>query len=184
MFNTPILFLVFKRPDTTERVFEQIRSIRPAFLYLAADGPRNDKSGEKETCKKVREIVLSNIDWECEVNTLFRDENLGCGKAVSQAITWFFEHEEEGIILEDDCLPDASFFQYCAELLKKYRTEEKVMTISGSNLLGYPWKVNGQSYFWGQGGIWGWATWKRAWSLYDFKMQRWEEDKIKRQIQQ
>lgn len=182
MFNTPILFLVFNRPDTTIRVFEQIRKIKPAFLYVAADGPRKDKLGEKEICNRVREIVSSNIDWECEVKTLFRDENLGCGKAVSDGITWFFEQEEEGIILEDDCLPDVSFFQFCTELLEKYRTDEKVMTISGSNLLGYPWKVTGQSYFWGQGGIWGWATWKRAWRLYDFKMQTWEEDKVKSQI--
>ena len=180
-FNTPILFLVFNRPDTTRQVFERIKVQKPKFLYVAADGARSDNTGEMQLTDEVRKIA-TNVDWDCQIKTLFRDENLGCGRAVSEAITWFFDNVEEGIILEDDCLPDESFFRFCAELLEKYRADEAVMTISGSNLLGYPWKVKGQSYFWGQGGIWGWATWKRAWNLYDFKMQRWKEDKIESQI--
>jgi hypothetical protein len=179
--NTPILFLVFNRPDTTQQVFEVIREVKPAKLYIAADGPRLDKEGEKEKCEAVRKIV-TQIDWDCESTTLFREENLGCGKAVSEAITWFFEQVEEGIILEDDCLPDISFFRFCEELLEKYRTDEQVMSISGSNLLSHSWKIENQSYFWGHGGIWGWATWKRAWNLYDIKMTGWNDDAIKNNI--
>lgn len=108
--NTPILFLVFNRPDTTIRVFETVRQAKPPRLYVAADGPRKDKIGEKEKCEEVRSII-KKVDWSCEVKTLFRDENLGCGRAVSQAITWFFEQEEEGIILEDDILPHPDFFR-------------------------------------------------------------------------
>src|SRR5687768_3294998 len=111
--TTPVLFLVFNRPSTTQIVFESIRNARPSKLYIAADGPRKDKPGELEKCERVRKIV-SNVDWSCEVKTLFRDENYGCGRGVSHSITWFFENEPEGIILEDDCVPDPTFFRYCA----------------------------------------------------------------------
>lgn len=180
-FTTPILFLIFNRPDTTCLVFEKIREIQPRQLFVAADGPRHDRHGETQTCKLVRSIA-TKVDWECDMKTLFRDENLGCGKAVSSAITWFFDNVDEGIILEDDCLPDGSFFHFCSDLLLKYRSERKVMSISGSNLLGYLRNESDQSYFWGLGGIWGWATWKRAWSLYDFEMREWGEDSVKHQI--
>jgi hypothetical protein len=153
-------------------------------LYVAADGPRPNNENDVVNCALTRNIVVDGIDWPCEINTLFRDENLGCGKAVSKAISWFFDNVSEGIILEDDCLPDQSFFPYCTELLEKYRDDVDVFTISGSNLLGTTRKVEGQSYFWGQGGIWGWASWKRAWSCYDYKMQRWNEDSIKSKIRQ
>lgn len=182
MFTTPILFLVFNRPAATKKVFAQIRKTKPSFLFVAADGPRENILGEKDTCEEVRNLVLANIDWDCEVKTLFRKENLGCGKAVSQAITWFFENVEEGIILEDDCLPDLSFFPFCEELLARYRTDDIVMSISGSNLLGCTTEKNNNSYFWGQGGIWGWATWKRAWKLYDYSMEGWKDEKVKNKI--
>lgn len=164
-------------------VFEKIRESRPQKLYIAADGPRLEKEGESERTDEVRNI-FKNIDWPCEVQTLFRDKNLGCGKAVSEGITWFFKQEEEGIILEDDCLPDISFFRFCSELLVRYKDEEKVMSISGSNLLNYPWKVNGQSYFWGLGGIWGWATWRRAWDKYDYTMKGWGDQFVKKRLEQ
>jgi hypothetical protein len=180
-FTTPILFLVFNRPDTTRLVFAKIRQLKPTQLFVAADGPRKDKFGESEICREVRQIA-TQIDWECELKILFREENLGCGKAVSGAITWFFDHVDEGIILEDDCLPDGSFFHFCTDLLMKYRSERQVMSISGSNLLGFLLNESDQSYFWGLGGIWGWATWKRAWSLYDFEMREWGEDSVKHQI--
>ncbi|NEU06804.1 hypothetical protein GZH53_00630 [Flavihumibacter sp. R14] len=182
VFNTPLLFLIFNRPDTTKQVFDEIRKLKPKFLYLAADGPRSNLEGETKKCQLTQQIVLENIDWDCQVATLIRDENLGCGKAVSEAITWFFSHVEEGIILEDDCLPDASFFPFCSELLERYRSNQKVMTISGSNLLGKPWKSETQSYFCGHGGIWGWATWKRAWTLYDSKMTGWSDSGCKELI--
>lgn len=132
--STPILFLVFNRPDTTRKVFEKIRQIKPQKLYIAADGPRKDIVAEKIKCEEVRSIV-TEVDWECEVETLFRDNNLGCKCAVGNAITWFFKHEEMGIILEDDCLPDPTFFKFCEELLEKYRFDSRVMSISGSNIM-------------------------------------------------
>src|SRR5215204_5766936 len=117
----PVLFLIFSRPSTTELVFEEIRKAKPSTLFIAADGPRKNKPGEKEKCDAARGII-SKVDWDCELKTLLREENLGCGPALSGAITWFFEHVEEGIILEDDTFPDTTFFDYCQVLLEKYRS--------------------------------------------------------------
>jgi hypothetical protein len=168
--NTPILFLIFNRPTITKQVFNAIRQARPTKLYVAADGPRHDKNGELENCLSARNIAL-NVDWNCEVKTLFRDENLGCGKGVSSAITWFFEHEPEGIILEDDCLPSRDFFPYCSELLERYREDKRIMGIGGSNLIPSHLRPNTHSYFFSNhNNIWGWATWRRAWNLYDYEM--------------
>jgi len=167
--HTPVLFLVFNRPDTTAQVFEAIREARPPRLYVAADGPRKDRPGEKERCRQVREIA-SAVDWPCELKTLFRDDNLGCGIAVSTAIDWFFENEPEGIILEDDCLPEHSFFLFCQTLLATFRTDERIMLISGHNVQG-SWKQDECDYFFSHlGGIWGWASWARAWAKYDKEM--------------
>ncbi|MBI9061909.1 MAG: hypothetical protein JEZ14_07955 [Marinilabiliaceae bacterium] len=167
-FNTPILFLIFNRPDTTKQVFERIKEVKPKFLFIAADGARENKIDEKKLCNQTREIVIDNIDWPCEVKTLIRTQNLGCGKAVSEAITWFFDNVEMGIILEDDCLPEIDFFYFCNELLKKYRFNEKIYSIGGTNVL-LNWKDDNQSYHFSyQGSIWGWATWKRAWNKYQF----------------
>ena len=166
-FKTPILFLIFNRLDTTEKVFAEIRKSKPNFLYIASDGPRENKEGEKIIVEKTRKIVLDMIDWDCEVKTLFREKNLGCKMAVSGAINWFFEHVEEGIILEDDCLPSQSFFKFCEEMLDRYRKDERIMIISGFNKQGV-WNLDKNDYFFSNlGGIWGWATWKRAWKYYD-----------------
>ena len=179
MFTTPILFLVFNRPAATKKVFAQIRKIKPAFLYVAADGPRENIQGEKEICEEVRNLVLANIDWDCEIKTLFRNENLGCGRAVSQAITWFFEHVEEGIILEDDCLPDCSFFFYCQALLERYRHNDNIISISGTNF-GYTFN-NNQSYAYSRFmNMWGWATWRRSSLLIDYNMKNWKRIKFKK----
>jgi len=129
-FDVPILFLIFNRPDTTQKVFDVIKKIKPKQLFIAADGPRKNKEGELELCNKTRDII-KQIDWDCKLKTLFREENLGCGKSVSSAITWFFENVEEGIILEDDCLPNIDFFFYCKELLDYYRDNNEVMFIGG-----------------------------------------------------
>lgn len=169
MINTPILFLIFNRPDTTQKVFDAIRNAKPKQLFVAADGSRIGKEGEKEKCESARAII-NQIDWDCEVKTLFREENLGCGKAVSEAITWFFNDVEEGIILEDDCLPSQSFFRYCEELLIKYRNDERIMLISGDNFQFGKQRGDGDYYFSKMNHVWGWATWKRAWQYYDFKM--------------
>ena len=171
MTEVPILFLGFNRPDTTRKVFEKIREAQPLKLYVAADGPRENNQDEIAKCEQVRTIA-TNVDWDCEVKTLFRDENLGCKFAVSGAIDWFFENEEMGIILEDDCLPNESFFKFCEQLLYRYRGKEKVMTISGNNF--QPQKRTDNSYYFSKFmHCWGWATWRRAWNNFDLEMSDW-----------
>ena len=168
-FNTPILFLIFNRPETAMKVFEVIKKNRPSCLYIAADGPRLEKEGEKEICEKLRQNIINKIDWPCEVKTLFREKNLGCKIAVSSAIDWFFDNVEEGIILEDDCLPDDSFFYYCQELLDKYRNNFNIALISGDNFCNQ--KIGAASYYFVRvPHIWGWATWRRVWKKYDLNM--------------
>jgi ADP-heptose:LPS heptosyltransferase len=169
MFETPILFLVFNRPDTTALVFERIKAIKPRQLFIAADGARIDTINELELCEKTREII-HDINWDCEVKTLFRTKNLGCGKAVSEAISWFFEHVEQGIILEDDCLPHLTFFNYCETLLNVYKNDLSVFHIGGTNFQFGRQRGNGSYYFSKYPHVWGWATWKRAWEGYDIKM--------------
>ena len=176
--TTPVLFLIFNRPDTTKRVFEAVRKAKPPKLFVVADGPRPDRPGEWEKCQKVREIVTA-VDWDCEVKTLFRDTNLGCKVGVSRAIDWFFQHVEEGIILEDDCLPTQSFFRFCQELLERYRYDERVMMISGNNFQ-FGRQCGSYSYYFTKyTHIWGWASWKRAWKFYDVNMNLWPEIKKK-----
>lgn len=167
--ETPILFLIFNRPDTTQRVFNEIKKAKPSKLYVAADGPRENKEGERELCIKTRNII-GQIDWKCDVIKLFRDENVGCKIAVSSAIDWFFENEEQGIILEDDCLPHESFFPFCEEMLKFYKNDERVSMISGDNFQ-FGWKNTDDSYYFSKYcHIWGWATWRRAWNEYDVEI--------------
>lgn len=179
--DTPVLFLIFNRLDTTKQVFGEIRKAKPKKLFVAADGPRNKE--EKKKTDAVRKYVLDNIDWKCEVKTLFRKKNLGCGKAVSEAITWFFKNEEMGIILEDDCLPSQSFFPFCEELLKKYKNNEKIMQISGFNPVSNKIKAEESYFFSYTGGIWVWATWRRAWNKYDFNMKSFLEFKKLKSIE-
>ena len=168
--NTAVLFIVFNRPSTTRLVFESIRKAKPSRLYIAADGPRLKVPTDITQCKEVLEIV-GDIDWKCDVHTLYRNENLGCGKGVSTAITWFFQHETEGIILEDDCLPSSTFFSFCTELLERYRDDTRVMHIGGNNLEKKEIRAEDYSYrFSSHVYVWGWATWRRAWKLYDFDM--------------
>jgi len=169
MFDTPILLIIFKRPETTLQVFNAIKQIRPRQLFIAADGPRKEIIGEAELCEKTRLLVIENIDWDCDVKTLFQSENLGCGRNPANAITWFFEHVEEGIILEDDCIPSLSFFNYCSELLCKYRNDEHVYVIGGNNFQEKKWG-NATYFFSAYGHIWGWATWRRAWMHFDFEL--------------
>lgn len=164
--SVPILLLIFNRPDTTQLVFDRIRQVRPTKLFIAADGPRLHKFDEAALCDKTRNIV-SNIDWPCEVKTRFNKHNIGCKLAVSSSIGWFFEQVEEGIILEDDCLPDPSFFTYCSELLAYYRNNDQVMHIGGVTHKPLQADVNQFSYYFtGFPQIWGWATWRRAWKYY------------------
>ena len=173
--NTAVLFLVFNRLDTTKQVFEAIRQAKPPRLYVGADGARETKEGESEKVKTVRNYVMNNIDWKCEVKTLFRDKNFGCKMAVSGAIDWFFKNEEMGIILEDDTLPSQSFFWFCEELLERYKDDMRVGQISGFNY-GYKNKDLQYDYFFSKYPmIWGWATWANRWGNYSLDLEDFEE---------
>ena len=141
--TTPVAFIIFKRPDTTRKVFEEIRRAKPPKLLVIADGPRPNIVGEAEKCAAARAIIDS-VDWECEVLKNYSDENLGCKQRVSSGLDWVFDNVEEAIILEDDCLPHPTFFRFCEELLEKYRDDERVMKIDGTNILS-GWKSNTQS---------------------------------------
>tara|TARA_B110000305_G_scaffold234728_1_gene293231 strand:+ start:741 stop:1691 length:951 start_codon:yes stop_codon:yes gene_type:complete len=168
--NTAILFLVFNRLDTTKKIFEAIRQAKPPRLYVAADGARVNVEGDVEKVQAVRNYVMQNIDWDCEVKTLLRDENLGCKYANSSSITWFFENEEKGIILEDDCLPNQSFFWFCEELLERYEKDLRVWHISGNNFQNGIERSNKSYYFSKFPHIWGWASWANRWRHFDAEM--------------
>lgn len=170
--QSPILFIVFNRPQTTRAVFEAIRAARPVRLYVAADGPRASRPAEPALCEEVRGIATA-VDWPCELKVLARPANLGCKVGVSSAIDWFFEQEPEGIVLEDDCVPHSSFFAYCDELLARYRHDPRVMCISGDNFISGHWMPQASYYFSRYIHIWGWATWRRAWSHYDVTLSAW-----------
>lgn len=172
-FNTPILFLVFNRIETTKKVFKSISAAKPPRLYIASDGPRPNRLDDIKNVKEVRDFINQNINWDCELNYLFRDTNLGCKDAVSEAITWFFENEEQGIILEDDCLPSDSFYLYCQELLNKYKYNEDIYLISGDGRSTNNFKIRGDYAFIKYPLIWGWASWSRVWRNYDKNMIDW-----------
>lgn len=165
--KSPVLFLIFNRIDVTLIVLNQIKEYQPEKLYIAADGPRESIVNENITCKQLRENVLKEINWPCEVFTLFRDKNLGCKEAVSSAITWFFENEPFGIILEDDCLPNQTFFNFCNELLQKYENNKKIWHISGNNFQNGIKRGESDYYFSMFNHIWGWATWRDRWQKYN-----------------
>ena len=172
--QTAVLFLVFNRPDTTAQVFDAIRKARPPRFYVAADGPRANREGEAERVATVREIATA-VDWPCEVKTLFREENLGCKSGVSGGITWFFDHEEQGIILEDDCLPHLDFFPFCETLLNRYADDERVSVITGNNFQDGRHRGDASYYFSKYNHCWGWATWRRAWQYYQGDLSFWPQ---------
>lgn len=183
MINTPVLFIVFNRPDLTRQVLARIRDAQPKQLFIAADGPREKIEGEGDLCQQCRNEVVNGIDWDCEVKTLFQGINLGCGFGPVAAINWFFENVEQGIILEDDCLPSSCFFRFCEQMLNLYRNDTRVMSISGTNILS-EWKASIYAYFFSYyGGNWGWATWKRAWQKFDPAMKLWRSDENKKYIE-
>ncbi len=175
--------MIFNRPDPTRQVFDAIRAAKPSKLLVVADGPRADKPGEAEKCSATREII-DDVDWDCDVQRNFSDTNMGCRLRVSSGITWAFELVEKAVILEDDCVPSASFFHYCAELLDHYESDERVMMVSGDNFLfGNP--ATADSYYFSRyPHVWGWATWRRAWSKYDLHMTRWPEIRDKKLFNQ
>jgi len=181
MFSTPILFIVFNRPNIAQQSFGQIRKVKPSFLFVAADGPRRDRPDDRQKCEATRKII-EQIDWPCELKTLFRSENRGCGHGPAEAITWFFENVERGIILEDDCMADESFFHFCDELLIKYQDDRRVSMIGGTNPLG-KWSNSKYSYsFSVLAGTWGWASWRRAWASFDYSAVAWQTTEGKKKV--
>jgi len=176
--TTPVAFIVFNRPETTARVFAAIREAQPSQLLIIADGARPDRVGEAAKCQQVR-TICDRIDWECEVKRNYADGNLGCKRRVSSGLDWVFSEVEEAIILEDDCLPDPTFFPFCQEMLEKYRRDRRIMAITGGNYLWGKTRTNYSYYFSIYSDIWGWATWRRAWQHYDVDMKLWPSIKDK-----
>jgi hypothetical protein len=174
MSKTAVLFLTYRRFSTSALVFKAIRDARPPRLYFASNAPNLANEGERQRVEEVRSL-LNLVDWQCEVYTLFRDEYLPVKSSISSAIDWFFDHEEEGIILEDDCVPDLSYFRYAQELLARYRDDKRVMVISGDHFHGAAHQPPYSYFFSRYNHCWGWASWRRAWQLYDRDMSLWPE---------
>jgi hypothetical protein len=172
--TTPVALLIFNRPDTTERVFREIAKAKPPKLLVVADGPRTNRAGEYEKCQQTRAII-QKVDWDCEVITNFAENNMGCKLRVASGIDWIFEQVEEAIILEDDCLPEPSFFQFCEEMLTRYRNNDRVSMVSGGNLQFGQQRGLASYYFSRYTHIWGWATWRRAWQHYDRDIKLWPQ---------
>jgi hypothetical protein len=169
--DVPILFCIFNRPEATGRVFQAIARQRPRRLLIAGDGPRPLHPDDVPQVDRCRQIV-SRIDWNCEVSTLFSEQNLGCRQQMARAITWGFAQQERLIILEDDCLPHPDFFTFCAVLLEHYADRPEVMTICG---IGNPQLPTPNDYRFSKYPlIWGWASWRRAWQHYDLEMKAWD----------
>ena len=172
--HTPITFIIFNRPDTTEQVFAEIAKAKPPKLFVVADGPRTDHPDDIERCAAARAII-ERVDWECEVFKNYSEVNLGCGYRPATGISWVFEHVEEAIILEDDCVPHPTFFRFCEELLEKYRDDGTVVQVSGFNPLYGSHKPEYSYFFYRIFACWGWATWRRVWKFQDMKIKPWPE---------
>lgn len=167
--DTPVALFIFNRTKTTARVLDVIRQVRPKRLLVVADGPRLDRDGEADRCRQAREL-LNTVDWPCEIETNFSDVNLGCGRRMSSGVSWVFDRVPEAILLEDDCLPVPGFFRFCTELLERYRDDSEIGMITGNCFLSADLKCPASYYFSRYPHIWGWASWRRAWKLYDFEM--------------
>lgn len=171
--DTPILLIAWRRPHTLRQVIDAIRPVAPSRLYVACDGPNPERPGEAEKVAATRAVIENEIDWPCQIERLYSDVNQGCRLGVSRAITWFFEQVEEGIILEDDCVPHPDFFLYCTTLLCHYRHDTRVWCISGNNFQNGKWRGDGSYYFSRYNHCWGWASWRRCWKNYDGELNKW-----------
>jgi hypothetical protein len=182
-FSTPIVIMIYNRPDLTRRVFEEIARVKPKKLLVIADGPRSGKNGDMAKCEQAR-YFLKLIDWECEVKTNISEINLGLKRRVSSGLNWVFDQVEDAIVLEDDCLPQPGFFQFCEEMLGKYRDDERVVHVGGVNLQ-FGKNVTASSYYFSiYPHVWGWATWRRAWKNYDVNMSEWPVFRDRRGLQE
>lgn len=173
--SLPLLLLAWRRPHTLRQVIDALRPVAPTRLYVACDGPNPVRPGEVEKVAATRAVIEHEIDWPCQIERLYADLNQGCRLGVSRAITWFFENVEEGIILEDDCVPHPDFFLYCADLLERYRNDTRVWCVSGSNFQNGMWRGDGSYYFSSYNHCWGWASWRRCWQHYDADLSRWPQ---------
>lgn len=170
--RAPVLLVIYKRPDLTRRALEVIAAAKPSRLLVAADGPRTE--AEAEACARTRAVV-ADFESPCEVVTQYAEGNMGCGVRVHTAISWGFSEHEELVVLEDDCLPNASFFRFCDEMLEAYRDDERVMHVSGDNFVGPALSGPHSYYFSRYTHASGWATWRRAWRHFDWSVGRWPE---------
>lgn len=169
MQSAPVLFTIFNRPEQTLETFRAIRAGRPSRLYVSADGPRPDRPADRSQCLATRDII-QQVDWDCEVFTLFRDQNVGCKRSMAEGISWFFENEPAGIVIEDDCVADRSFFRFCTELLQRYADDKRIGMISGINHYGVQSDSSVSYHFSRLGRIWGWASWRDRWALYSDRL--------------
>jgi hypothetical protein len=169
--STPVGFFIFNRPDLTERVFAAIARARPRKLFIVADGPRSQ--ADDESCVEVRRIA-TQVDWECECKTLFSSTNLGCGPRIASGIDWIFSEVEECIFLEDDTFPCPSFFSFCSAMLDRYRDDQRILHVNGDNSANEN-RTPDSYYFSKYAHTWGWASWRRAWRHYDYRMPDWPE---------
>lgn len=168
MFNTPVLLIIFNRPDKVERLIDSLRTVKPAKVYVSADGPRKHVPADNARCIAARSVI-NKIDWPCEVFTNFHDCNTGADFGPEKALNWFFAEVDEGIVLEDDCIAHPDFFRFATDMLSRYRTNDKIMMISGNNFQNGISRGEGSYYFSKYPSTWGWASWKRAWQHYDTK---------------
>jgi hypothetical protein len=169
----PILIVAWRRPDLLRRSIEALRIVKPQALFVACDGPRASEPGDFVQVAATRQLIDNEIDWPCNVKRLYSPSNHGCRAGVSRAITWFFEHVEHGIILEDDCVPHPDFFFFCSDLLSRYRDDERVWCITGDNFQFGQTRGAASYYFSKYNHVWGWATWRRCWQRYDSAMSFW-----------
>jgi hypothetical protein len=173
-FDVPVVLIVFNRPEHARAVFDRIAAIRPTQLFVIADGPRLDRPDDTRQCRETR-AVLDRVDWPCDLRTNLSDSNLGCARRISSGLGWVFDHVDRAIILEDDCMPDPSFFSFCAELLERFKDDARVRTISGSSFLFRKSRTHWSYRFSSFHDIWGWATWRRSWRRVDMAMRHWPQ---------
>lgn len=180
--RSPVLLLIYNRPDLTKKVFNIIKKVKPGSLFISADGPKENKSEDKILCAEAQ-AILKDIDWPCNVQTLINTANKGCKTGVSDGISWFFQQVDMGIILEDDCFPSVDFFRFCDDLLEKYKDDARISMISGCNFQNEKKWGNNSYYFSKISHVWGWASWKRSWKDYDVNLSAYNEADIKRGFQ-
>lgn len=168
----PVLLLAFNRADHVRHSLTAIRDYHPDKIYLACDGAREFKIGEKDAVEETKTTMLEMVDWPCEVYTLFQSQNLGCANAVNSAISWFFKNEEWGIVIEDDVIISLDFFKLCEYLLPHYKDEERIMHINSFYCDPKAMRSN-QIAFGSAMRCWGWASWSRAWNRMDMQMKEW-----------